>query len=128
MKSLSLTLLPQTFAICQLPRKEPIPTWILDLEFWSITRTDDEISLVIPENLVQNGWVISHSWRCFKINGPLDFSLIGILASLSGALAEAEISIFALSTYDTDYILVQSQHVEKASSVLSALGNKIDPG
>jgi uncharacterized protein len=128
MKSLTLTLLPQSFAICQLPRKEAIPAWILDVEFWSITRTDDEISLVIPESMVQKGWVISQSWRCFKINGPLDFSLIGILASLSRVLAEAEISIFALSTYNTDYILVQSQYVQKAIRVLSAGGNKIDTG
>jgi uncharacterized protein len=128
MQSLTLTLLPQSFMICQLPRTESIPAWIHDLPFWSITRTDDEISLVIPESAVQNGWVISRSWRCFKINGPLDFSLIGILASLSKTLADAQISIFALSTYNTDYILVQSQHVESAIRVLSEGGNTINAG
>ena len=88
-----------------------------------IGKTDEEISLVcrtedVPQNTVER----DGGWRCFRIQGILDFSLIGILAKLSGILAENEIGIFAVSTYNTDYILVKKENYERALEALSKAG------
>lgn len=115
---LSLVVLPQQLAVCRLEKTAQIPPWVLEESFFSITRTDDELSVVCSENLVPEGVTAEKNWRCFKVLGPLDFALTGILASLANALSEAKISIFAVSTYDTDYILVKSDQLEKAKQVL----------
>jgi hypothetical protein len=90
-----------------------------------VTRSDDELSLVLPEEAAPAGSVVEPGWRCLKVRGPLDFGLMGILASLAGPLAEAGVSIFALSTYDTDYILVKETDLEKTKQVLMANGHTI---
>ncbi len=123
MKNLSLSVLPQRFAICQLDPEYAIPDWLSQHSFWSVTRTDEELSIVLPEESVPPGWEAEKGWRCLKVLGPLDFSLTGILASLSAPLAEAGISIFAISTYDTDYLLVREWDLDKARSVLSESGH-----
>jgi hypothetical protein len=123
MKKLVLALLPETFAVCRLGPYEAIPSWLSSCDFWSITRTDEELSLVVPEQAVPTTWRAERGWRCLKVQGPLDFGLTGILSSLSGPLAEAGISIFALSTYDTDYLLVRAVDLDKAISVLTAPGH-----
>jgi len=90
--------------------------------FWSVTQIGDELSLVIPQDRVQPGWKAESGWRCIQVLGPLDFGLTGILSHLSGVLAGAGISIFALSTYDTDYILVKESSVARAREVLAESG------
>jgi hypothetical protein len=122
-KNLSLSVLPQRFAVCQLDPDEAIPDWLSQHSFWSVTRTDDELSVVLSEETVPPGWKAEQGWRCLKVLGPLDFSLTGILASLSAPLAEADISIFAISTYDTDYVLVRDKDLDKAKKVLSGCGH-----
>jgi hypothetical protein len=119
---LTLSLLPDTLAICRLTPVAPIPDWALTGGFLSVTRTADELSVVCPQSNVPPGIQCDRDWRCLKVEGPLDLSLIGILASLTAPLARAEIGIFALSTYDTDYVLVKEKRLEEAVLVLSREG------
>ena len=92
-------------------------------DFYFIGRTDEELSLVCrTEDVPANTLERDDGWRAFRIQGVLDFSLIGILARLSGILAEHEIGIFAVSTYNTDYILVKEENFEEALRVLSLEG------
>ena len=120
---LTLSILPKKLAICRLEKNSTIPFWATDSTFFSITKTEDELSIVCPENKVPPGVISEKNWRAFKVMGPLDFSLTGILASLANALDEAKISIIALSTFDTDYILVQNKNFEKAVKVLRTFCN-----
>jgi hypothetical protein len=93
---------------------------------WSITRTPDEISIVTSEEHADPTWAnVEHGWRCFKVRGPLDFSLVGILAALAGTLAAANISVFAISTYDTDYILVRDGDADRAATALMEAGHAV---
>ena len=110
-------------SICKLEETANIN---LDNDFYFIAKTDEEISLVCKtKDTPQNTIECDYGWRGFYIRGVLDFSLIGILSKLSGILAEHKIGIFAVSTYNTDYILVKEENFEKALSVLSAEGYKV---
>jgi uncharacterized protein len=113
-------------AICRLDATAEIPAWAGRWGFHSITRTSDELSVVCPQEHVPAEVVCESGWRCLKVEGPLDFGMIGVLASIAGPLAEAGISIFALGTYDTDYILIKEQRYDEAVSVLSAAGHRIN--
>jgi len=123
--ALTLSVLPQTFAVCRLAPGAEIPVSVLSCPFASITRTADELSLVLPEDEVPATWRAERGWRGLKVHGPLDFSLTGILAALSVPLAAAGVSIFALSTYDTDYLLVRAADLDRAISVLQGCGHTV---
>lgn len=125
MDSLTLSILPGRLAVCRLPPDALVPERPVSACFWSVTRSDDELSLVLPEETAPAGSVVEPGWRCLKVRGPLDFGLTGILASLASPLAEAGVSIFALSTYDTDYILIKENDLEKTKQVLTANGHTI---
>ena len=118
MKALSLSILPWRLSVCRLSPGDPLPDGLFQSPFWSVTQIGDELSLVTPSDLVQPGWKVEEGWRCIQVLGPLDFSLVGILSQLSGVLAAAGISIFALSTYDTDYLLIKESSLAKAREVL----------
>ena len=120
---LSLLVLPQKLAVCRLDKDAQIPAWIEGDHFFSITKTDDELSIVCSENRVPDDIKAEKNWRAFKVEGPLDFSLTGILASLANPLAQSSISIFAISTFDTDYLLVKSDKLDEAVKVLSSFCN-----
>ena len=122
---LTLAVLGDTLAICRLPNDAPLPDWALRGEFFAITRTPDELSIVCRQSLVPESVKCESDWRGLKVVGTLDFSLTGILASLAVPLAEANISIFAISTYDTDYLLVKETNLENAIAVLTAAGHRI---
>jgi hypothetical protein len=124
-KTLKLSVLPQRLAVCRLDPDEIIPDWLRECGFWSATRTDEELSVVLPEASVPRAWKTEDGWRCLKVHGPLDFNLTGVLASLASPLAEAGISIFAISTYDSDYILVRDKDLEEAKKALSEAGHAI---
>jgi len=124
-KGLSLTVLPERLAICRLPLDAAIPDRPLQAGLWSVTRTAEELSIVLPEDFMPEGSRAETGWRGLKVEGPLDFDTPGILASLALPLAKAGISIFALSTYDTDYILVPEGNLEQAKEVLRAEGHTI---
>jgi len=123
--SLTLSLLPGTYMICRLDPEAIIPDWAKAGGFISITRTSDELSIVCAEANVPEGVKADRGWRCFKVEGPLDLSLTGVLASLANPLAEARINIFALSTFDTDYLLVKEDNVSRAAEVLIRSGHRL---
>lgn len=122
---LNLRVIPDTYAVCRLKPGSAVPPSVWQAPFCSVTQTPDELSLVIPESLVQAGWKSEGGWRCLKVEGPLDFALTGILAGLTQPLAEASISIFALSTFDTDYLMVGAENLTAAMAELHAIGCQI---
>jgi hypothetical protein len=115
----------ETFSICRLERNATIPEWALTGEFSSITRTAQELSIVCPQGQVPSGIQKQDGWRALRVEGPLDFSLTGVLASLTEPLAKEGISIFAVSTYDTDYLLVKEEQLNKAIQTLQEEGFEI---
>ncbi len=117
-KKLNMKLLKEKYGVCRLDKKEHIPNWGVDGEFYSITKTEDELSIVCLEDNIPGKIQCEKEWRVLKIEGPLDFSLVGILAAISNLMAKNSISIFAISTYDTDYILVKEKDIDKAIMVL----------
>ena len=123
---MDLKVLPGLYAVCRLEATEAIPAWAVDGGLFSVTRTADELSIVCEQDRVPDGIRCERDWRVLKVAGPLDFALVGILASLAGALADAGISLFALSTFDTDYLLVQADAVERAVAALRAAGHRVD--
>jgi uncharacterized protein len=118
------TLTPQ-FAVCQLDPVAPIPEWASQGEFFSISRTTDELSVVCETDLVPENIKSEPDWRGLKVLGPLDFSLVGILAELAAVLAVAGVSIFAISTYDTDYLLVKANQFDAAIGALRQAGHTV---
>lgn len=127
MKRLSLFLQPERLAVCRLGPDETIPDWVFSTSFWSVTRTDEELSLILPEDSLPSSWKAEKGWCCLKVIGPLDLSLTGILASLSVPLAEAGVPILAISTYNTDYLLVRNGDVDRAKKVLIEHGHRVTP-
>ncbi|MCI0418682.1 MAG: ACT domain-containing protein [Acidobacteria bacterium] len=123
--ALTLTILAECFAVARLDENTPFPQWASSGGWWSVTKTDDELSIVCPEEQVPANVMVSRGWKCLKVSGPLDFNLTGILSSLVNPLAEAQISVFALSTYDTDYLLVKAENLERALRVLSFAGHQV---
>lgn len=117
-KVLTMKLLKERFGVCRLNKEEKLPEWARDSSFYSITKTSDELSVVCDLDSIPNHIKCEKDWRILKVEGPLDFSLVGILAAISGILAENKISIFAISTYDTDYILVKDKDIDKAVEAL----------
>ena len=123
--SLTLELLPDVYSICRLDPQADIPSWVLAGDFLSITRTKNELSLVCSQERVPHGVECDEGWRCIMVRGPLDFSLVGILASLTSSLAEVDISIFAISTYATDYLLVKGENLRRAVLKLKEAGHDV---
>jgi hypothetical protein len=117
-KILTMKLLKEKYGVCRLNNIATIPEWAKLGDFFSITKTEEELSIVCNEDNIPQDIKCERHWRILKVQGPLDFSLIGILASISNTLAEKEISIFAISTYDTDYILVKEKDIDKAVAAL----------
>lgn len=116
---LTMKLLKEKFGVCKLDKDELIPEWIQNSKFYSVTKTEDELSIVCSQDSIPKEVKCEKDWRILKVEGPLDFSLIGILSSITTILAEKKISIFAISTYDTDYILVKNEEVDNAVNALS---------
>lgn len=119
--NLTLKVLDKRFAVCKLDNKQPIPMWVLkSRDFYSITRTHEEMSIISIEDSVPEGVEKEGGWKALKIEGVLDFSMIGVISSITALLAEKGISVFVMSTYNTDYILVKDEELEKAVEVLSS--------
>ncbi|WP_238883609.1 ACT domain-containing protein [Clostridium sp. YIM B02551] len=123
---LKLKLLEKFYGVCRLSAEDEIPRWALQSDIYSITKTHDELSIVCNEENIPEGIECEKQWRALKVQGPLDFSLIGILSTISSALAQHKISIFAISTYDTDYILVKDDKRNEAVQALKAIGCEIE--
>ena len=117
---MELERLPYRLSVCKVARLEQID---LNAGFYFLGKTDEELSLVCrTEDAPERTLARDDGWRGFRIRGVLDFSLIGVLAKLTGLLAEREIGLFAVSTYNTDYALVKEENFERAAAVLTAGG------
>jgi len=117
-----LELLPGVFAVCRLDNNAGLPDWAMNGLFFSITRTAEELSVVCPDAQVAPGVQKETGWRVLMVRGPLDFCLTGVLASLVGPLAGKGISIFSLSTFDTDYVMVKHEQLKEAIRTLESAG------
>lgn len=122
---MNLTVLAAHFAVCQLPPDAQLPSWATGPGFFSLTRTSHELSVVCAQDSVPSGVRSEAHWRCIQVEGPLDFALTGILLSIARPLAEAGVSIFALSTYDTDYVMVKNNTLGRAIEVLELAGHSV---
>ena len=116
--NLVLTLIEETFNIHRLASDSSLPEAISECDFYSLSKTDDELSLVCPEHLAVKSKKHSPDWKCLKVAGPLDFKLTGILAGITDVMTKERISVFAISTFDTDYILIKKQNLTNAVSAL----------
>ena len=121
--TLDLDVIPGAFAICRWPPGDPVPDWVQQGAFVSITRTATELSVVCAADVVPAGTTCEAPWRIFAVRGPLDFALTGVMASLASPLADAAVSLFAVSTYDTDYVLVRAGDVDRATDALRNVGH-----
>jgi hypothetical protein len=122
---LKYRVLGEQLAVCRLPSEARIPAWALEGGFFCVVRTRDELSIVCREDVctadrIPDGAPVERGWVALKLDGPFPFSMTGVLASFVQPLAEAGIPIFALSTFDTDYVLIKRQDLEQAVLALAA--------
>jgi hypothetical protein len=122
---LKMSPLPETFAICRLPADGMAPRWAGTGLFFSVTRTSDELSVICAEANVPAGVLCNRGWRCLKVDGPLEFNAVGVVASVAQPLAAAGVSIFVVSSYDTDYLLVKRESYEQALGILRESGHEV---
>jgi uncharacterized protein len=128
--NLTLTLLPGLYTICRLAPDAPIPVWARTdapaVSVLSITRTANELSIVCPQAAAPADATADRDWRCLRVEGPFDLTTdVGVLAALATPLAAASIGIFAVSTYDTDHLLVHAANLDRAADALTAAGHTI---
>ena len=119
-----LSILEETYIIHKLDQSTKLPEGLTDCEFYSLSNSQEELSLICPDQILIQSENSSPNWKCLKVAGPLDLKLTGILAGLSDTLEKAKISIFAISTFETDYLLIQKQVLETAKTALKSVGYK----
>jgi hypothetical protein len=125
---LKFRVLGGSLAVCRLAAKADIPEWVQNCEFHCVTRTAEELSIVCSGETVPQDVIAERDWIALKLEGPFPLSMTGVLASFLQPLAEAKIPIFALSTFDTDYVLIKQPHLERAVAALCAARHeKIEP-
>jgi hypothetical protein len=123
---LPLELLPDTLAICRLEPGAPVPSWAAGPSpFLTLSRTAEELSITTLQSAVPTGVACERDYRAVRVRGPLPLNLVGIVAAIADPLAAAGLSIFAISTYDTDYVLVKARELEEALRVLRQAGHRI---
>jgi hypothetical protein len=123
---LTLDLFDGRYAICRLGPGQPVPNWAWHGPLASVTRTPDELSVICAEAVVPA--TVEHverGWRALRVAGPLDFGMVGVMAQLVAPLAEAGISILALATFDTDYLLVREPDLARAVAALRSAGHRV---
>ena len=120
-----LAVLHGDLAVARLAPDQPVPIWAADATFSSVTRTPEELSVVCAAEAVPEGVTVERGFRALRVVGRLDFALTGVLASIAGPLAAAKVSLFVVSTYDTDYVLVQGQSLRGAVEALRGAGHDI---
>jgi uncharacterized protein len=127
-RSFDLTVLPGSFAIARLPADAPVPSWATQGHFFSVTRTSDELSVVCLANQIPPSLSPEAGWRALKVQGPFELSEVGVLAALAVPLAEAKVSLLAISTFDTDYLLVSETTLDPALRALTTAGHRVSHG
>ncbi|KAI9021533.1 ACT domain-containing protein [Phycomyces nitens] len=130
MASISLKLLPDLLSVHQFPRNYKLNASILDQPWFTLSKTSSELSLILPaaSKLVDEPHKTETDWRCFQVDAQMDFGLVGILATIVDPLRDNKIPVFVVSTYDTDYVLVKDDKVDKAASLLIEHGMKVSQG
>lgn len=124
-QSLKFRQLRGAYAIVRLAPDAPIPAWATSREFTSITRTTDEVSIVCPAGNIPEEVSFGPRWICLKLEGPFLFSQTGILLSFIQPLSGNGVPIFAVSTYDTDYVLIQEEHMGGVIELLRKAGHEL---
>ena len=120
-----LLVFEERLAVCRLEPGTEIPAWATDGPFFSVTHTPDELSVVCLEARVPAEVTCERGWRAFRFEGPFELGLVGVLASVAVPLAESEVSILAIATYDTDYVLVQESQLNLAVRALRERGHEV---
>ena len=123
-ESHTLLVLPDVFAICRMDGNTSIPAWARGT-FVSISRSPQELSIVCPQQYVPAQVPSERGWRCLAFAGPLHFDMTGVIAHLSGILASRNVSLFVISTFDTDYVLIRRQQLAETMEALRAAGYRI---
>jgi hypothetical protein len=121
----ALRLFPETFAVCRFGPNDAVPPWVEGV-FVSVTRTASELSVVCPDDAVPAQITAERGWRCLQLEGEFAFDEVGVMATLTTQLADARVSILALSTHDTDYVFVPGSKVERAIAALRNGGHRVD--
>jgi uncharacterized protein len=116
--------LPERLAVCQLAADAPIPPWAQEGGFFCVTRSSDDLSIVCEDHRVPEGIRVERGWIALMLEGSFPFSMTGVLASFLQPLAEGKIPIFAVSTFDTDYVLVKREDLERAQKALATAGHR----
>src|SRR5437899_10067017 len=124
-RQFELTVLSESFAMVRLAADSAVPMWATQGEFFSVTRTSDELSVVCSAARVPAGAPAEAGWRALKVKGPFALSEVGVLAALAANLAAAKISLFAISTFDTDYLLVDEKQLDAAVRALRSAGHHV---
>jgi hypothetical protein len=122
-RSYELVVLKPEFAVCRFGPEALVPTWVDHGCFWSVSRTAEELSIVCEGAQIPSGVQSEKGFSCLKVVGPLELSSVGVMASLAGVLAERSVSLLALSTFDTDYLLVRQQDLPDAIDALRMGGH-----
>jgi len=122
---LTVSLLPGRLAVCQVGPRDDVPAWASAGVIYSITRTSEELSIVCDEANVPQDVTCERGWRVFKLEGPFNFGLTGIMRAVADPLADAGVSIFTQSTYNTDYVMVKDDQVEQAMEALRESGHYV---
>ena len=124
-RSFELSLLPETFAICRLAPDAALPQWATQGPFFSITRTGAELSVIAETGVVPARLRTEVIWRVMEVHGPFDFSEVGVLAALVQPLAASGVSVFTISTFDTDYLLVRCTQLREALAALRTASHTV---
>ncbi|MEM7736826.1 MAG: ACT domain-containing protein [Deinococcota bacterium] len=126
-----LKLLDTVFAVCKFPPRTKIPIWALHAELFFIARTSDELSIMCPSSSIPPGLELieverSDGWRCFRVDGDLEFEQVGVVATVSAPIAKAGMSLFLVSTHDRDYVLVHQDNLERAVDIYKKYGFSVE--
>jgi hypothetical protein len=127
-RRLQFSLIAERFSIVRLPPDAAIPPWAIRRAFFSVTRTGEELSVVTAASNVPEGFSQPTQWRALKVHGPFELTEVGVLAAITAPLADVGISIFVISTFDTDYLLVRSEQFRAAVLTLEAAGHVVEHG
>jgi hypothetical protein len=121
---LRISILPGLLAVCRLAPDAHVPSWVRGA-FTSVTRTEDELSIVCDDEAVPEDVQAERGWRALKVLGPIPFEMTGVAAALVAPLAEARISVFLMATFDTDYLLLKEDVFERAVGILRGVGHHV---
>jgi hypothetical protein len=122
----SLSLFEEEYAVCRLDKSAPIPAWAIRGEFFSVSRTPDELSIVCEQEAVPPETDHDGGWRCFKIESPFEFDLAAMISSVAAPLADEQIDIFVVATQDSDYLLVRQADLDRSISRLQNSGYRVE--